>query len=170
MSKGTISGELSGYASKLSADGRRASAPPSHAHPYLCTFPLATGSTPLLPLRYPPHCRLEFPAENQAKVGLSTVLCGFIPVAGVEVLRARAQCVLHYHGVIPLLPSVQSLLNPTPYVLGCRDMVGPLERHRLKDNETLGVPSPVTHSPQLLHQGVHVSPPHLPARRFVALR
>ena len=81
-------------------------------------------------------------------LGLSPMLCGFIPSDGGEVLRTRAQCVLHYHGVLSILPSVQALLGPTPYVQGCRDMVGPLKRHRLKDDETLGVPPPATHPPR----------------------
>ena len=101
-------------------------------------------------------------------VGLRPMLCGFIPADGGEVLRARAQCVLHEHCVLSLLLSVQALLDPTAYVPVFCDVAGPLERHRLKDDETLRVPPPVVHPPQLLHQGVYVSLPHLPARRFIA--
>ena len=49
-------------------------------------------------------------------------------------------------------------------------MAGPLERHRLKDDETLRVPPPVKQSPQLPHQDAEITPPHLPVQRFVALR
>ena len=101
-------------------------------------------------------------------VVLSPMLCGFILADGSEVLRARVQCVLHEHCVLSLLPSVQALFDPTAYVPGCRDMAGPMERPRLKDDETLVFPPPVAHPPQLLHQDVYVSPPHLPAQRFVA--
>ena len=135
----------------------------------MCTCPLETG-TPLILLRYPTHRRPEFPAEHQAMVCLSPIIGGFIPADGGEVLRAGAQCVLHEHCVVSCLPSVQALLDPSAYVLGCRDMAGPLECHRMKGNETLRVPPPVAHPPQLLYQGVYVSPPHLPARRFVASR
>ena len=101
-------------------------------------------------------------------LGLSSMLSGFITADVGNVLRARAQCVIHEHCVLSRLPSVQALLDPLAYVLRCRDMAGPLERHRLKDYETLRVTPPVAHPPQILHQGVYVSPPHLPARRFVA--
>ena len=80
-------------------------------------------------------------------VGLSLILFGFIPADGDEVLRARAQCILHEHCVLSLIPSVQALLDPKAYVLGCHDMAGPLEHHRLKDDETLRVPPPVAHPP-----------------------
>ena len=58
--------------------------------------------------------------------------------------------VLHEHCLMPLLLSVQSLFNPLTDVPECRDMAGPLERHRLKEDEMLQVPPPVAHPPQLV--------------------
>ena len=49
-------------------------------------------------------------------------------------------------------------------------MVGPLKRHRLKDNEALRVTPPVQHLPQLPHQYVDKTPTHLPAWSLLALR
>ena len=99
---------------------------------------------------------------------LSPVILGFFLADGGEVLCKEPQYVLHYHFVVLRLPHVQALLYPSKDVPLCCDMTGPLERHRLKDDETLRVPPPVAHTPQLPHQGVDVEPPHLPVRRFVA--
>ena len=117
-----------------------------------------------------PHRLPEFSAEHQAIKCLSPVLRGLFPEDGGEVLGTGPQCVLHEHCVMLRLPRVQALFYPSPYVPGCCDMAGPLEGRHLKDIETLQVPPPVKHPPQIPHQDDDITPPHLPARRFVASR
>ena len=118
-----------------------------HTLTCICAFVPLQQDPPLLPLRYPPHRRPEFPAEHQAMVCLIPMLRGFLPLDGGEVLHVGAKCVLHDHCVLPRLPIVQSLLDPSVDVLGCGEMAGSPERHRLKDDETLRVPPPAAHTP-----------------------
>ena len=102
--------------------------------------------------------------------GLGPVLPSFFPADRSEVLSGGPQRVLHQHRELACLPRVEAFLNPSLNIPGCCDMAGPLERHRLKDDEALRVSSPVQHPPQLPHQDVDRAPPHLPNQRLVASR
>ena len=97
-----------------------------------------------------------------------SMLCGFLSTDSGEVLSGGPQRVLHQHLVSSCLPRIQTFLDPPSYVPGCHDMAGPLERQRLKDDETLRVPPPVTDPPQFSHQCVYEAPPNLPDRFFVS--
>ena len=69
--------------------------------------------------------------------GLGPVLRSFFLENGSEVLSGGPQCVLHQHRELARLPRVEAFLDPSPDIPGCCDMAGPLERHRLKDDEAL---------------------------------
>ena len=68
---------------------------------------------------------------------LGSMLRGFFPSDGSEVMISGPQRVLHHHRVAACLPRNQAFFYPPSDVPGCRDMAGPLDRHRLKDDETL---------------------------------
>ena len=140
-----------------------------HALPRLCAVVVGLQHPSLLALGDPPHRRPEFTADHQAMKGLGPVLRGFFPVDGSEVLSGGPQRVLHQHRELARLPRVEAFLNPSPNIPGCCDMAGPLECHRLKDDEALRVPPPVQHPPQLPHQDVDKTPPNLPTRRLVVI-
>ena len=69
--------------------------------------------------------------------GLGVVLRSFLPADGSEVLSGGPQRVIHQHCELSRLPHVNAFPNPPPDILGCCDMGGSLESHRLKDDEAL---------------------------------
>ena len=70
-------------------------------------------------------------------IRLCRVLCRLLPAGNGEVLCARAQGVPHEHPIFAVLPSVQLLPYPPLDGVGCGDMLGSLEDHRLEDDEPL---------------------------------
>ena len=108
-----------------------------HTFPPLCALLLREQDPPLVMLHDPPHRHPKFSAEQQAMECFDPVLRGFLPTDSVELLSGGPQRVLHQHLVASCLPRIKAFLNPPSDVPGCRDIAGPLERHRLKDNEAL---------------------------------
>ena len=51
--------------------------------------------------------------------------------------------------------------------MGCSDVLGLLQDHRLKDDEPLQVSQSVPHPPQLLPERPNKAPPESPARRVI---
>ena len=99
--------------------------------------------------------------------GLGAMIRGFLATDRGEILSGGPQCVLHQHGIPPRLPRIKTFLNAPSDVPGCRDMAGSLERHRLKDDELLRVPAPVTDPPKFEGQCIDIPPPHLPTGSIV---
>ena len=81
---------------------------------------------------------------------------------------AHVQGLLYQYPMAPCLPVVQPLLDPLSNLLGCGDLIGLLQDHRLKDDEPLRVPQSVPHPAQLFHQVHHKVSPDLPAWRVIA--
>ena len=81
------------------------------------------------------------------------------PTGDGEVLCARAQGVLGEHPMLVVLPSVQALLYPPSDGVGCGDMLGLLQYHRLEDDEPLQVPQSVPHPKQLFPKRPNKKPP-----------
>ena len=67
------------------------------------------------------------------------------PPGDGELLNARAQGVLDKHPMLAVPPSVQALLYPPSDGVGCGDMLGLFQYHRLKNDEPLKVPLSVLH-------------------------
>ena len=135
--------------------------------PRLHAMPLWLQDPSLLPLCDPPHRCPEFTAEHQAKKGFVPMFRGFLSTDRGEVQSGGPQRVLHQHRESPPLPRIETFLNAPSDVPGCCDMTGSLERHHLKDDETLQVPTPVTDPPQFFSQGVYVAPPNPPVWRII---
>ena len=76
-------------------------------------------------------------------------------------MSARAQGILDQRTMTTCLPGVNPLLNPLSDCVGCGDMMGLLQDHRLKENEPLRVPQSVPHPTQLLHQVHHKASPNI---------
>ena len=108
-----------------------------HAFPCLCALLLQDQDPPLFALRDSPPFRPEFTAEHQAMECFGLMLRGFLSTDSGEVLSGGPQRVLHQNPLASRLPRIKTFLNPSSDVPGCRDMAGPLERHRLKDDEAL---------------------------------
>ena len=81
--------------------------------------------------------RREETAEHRAKTFHGLVLRSFFLVDGSEVLSGGTHRVLHQHCELFCLPHVNAFPNPPPDILGCCDMGGSMESHRLKDDEAL---------------------------------
>ena len=78
-------------------------------------------------------------------VRLSLVLRRLLLPGKSEILPACPQCVLYHNGMPSLRPGVQTLSNALTDGLGCGDMTGLLQDHRLKEDEPLRVPPSVLH-------------------------
>ena len=85
-----------------------------------------------------------------------------------EGLLTHVQGILYQHSITTCILGVKNLLNTPPDCVGCGDMTGLLQDHRLKDDEPLRVPQSVPHPVQLFHQGHHKASPDLPTWRVVA--
>ena len=79
-------------------------------------------------------------------VFLCPVLRQLLPPGDGEIICARAQGVLDEHPILVILPSVQELLYPPLDGVGCGDMLGSLQYHRLEYEEPLQVPLSVPHT------------------------
>ena len=96
-------------------------------------------------LRNPSHRRPELPPKHQAIVCMFLALHRLFPPGDGELLNARAQGVLDKHPMLAVPPSVQALLYPPSDGVGCGDMLGLFQYHRLKNDEPLKVPLSVLH-------------------------
>ena len=142
-----------------------------HLHqpiPSFCAVLLRLQHAPHISLSYPRHHHPHLPSEHRAVVCLSPVLLRLLPVFGGELLLTILQRLLHKHTVSPGFPGVNPLLNPPPDRVGCGDMSGSLQYHRLEDDEPLRVSLSVLHPTQLVVQGPGEATPDLPTQHVVA--
>ena len=70
-------------------------------------------------------------------VCLCLVLFRILPLGEVEVLCALVQDILDAYTMFAVLPSFQTLLYLPLDGVGCGDMLGSLQYHRLEDNGPL---------------------------------
>ena len=101
-------------------------------------------------------------------VSLGPVLHRLLPTGNGKVLLAGPQGVLDQHHVLALPPGVKPFFNVTRDRLGCGDMTGSFQYHRLEDDEPLRVPPSVLHPVQLLPQRPDEPTPDFPTRIVIA--
>ena len=70
-------------------------------------------------------------------MGLIPVILRLLRTGGGEVLFECPQSLLHKNPVQPCFPCVQTLLYFSPNRVGCIDMLGSLQYHRLEHNKLL---------------------------------
>ena len=83
-------------------------------------------------------------------VCLSPVLRRLLPPGGGQVVLARPEGVPDKHHMLAGPPGIYPILNLAPDRMGCGDVAGLLQDHRLECNEPLRVPPLVLHP---LHLG-----------------
>ena len=109
-------------------------------------------------LRDPPHCSLQFAVEHQSLVGLQPFILQLIMAVGGEVLLKYSSHLIQQCLALVHLPCIHEINNPSPGGLRSRDVTHPLNNHRLKDDETLGVPLRLVNPLYLLVQCPHKPP------------
>ena len=101
-------------------------------------------------------------------VGLGPVLRNLFPPGVVKVLLARPLGVANKHCMLAFTPGIEPFHDMTSDRMGCGDVAGSLQDHRLEEDEPLLVPPPVLHSLHLHPKRPDEPPADLPTGRVIA--
>ena len=100
-------------------------------------------------------------------VNILPLLQGVIPPAGGDILRASARHILHQNLMLYRFPCIQTSVNPQLYLAGFGHILGALEDHYLKYDESLSVPAALMESCEFRGQHANEAVPDFTARRVV---
>ena len=113
----------------------------------------------LLSLGHPMHRSLELPPDHHYVIGLFPMLLCPVPAGGVEVLLTCVSCILYQHLIFTRLPCNQAFPNTLSDCLVCGHISCTLQYHPTEYKEILCVPPDNPHTPEIVNEWPHKSPP-----------